>query len=177
MEGSDDPAFSDGATQTVAPGGFPELSPLGKRLELLRIERGISKQRLAQFAGTSRQQLWRVMTGKSELTSSLALRLAQALQVDQAALTDAHYHALGAMPAPTALIERAPRGPAPASLAEFVRSPELLERTLGTMPGGEEGRALKRAFLDAIEDVAASRALTLPPELFSVRRRVVNGEL
>src|SRR5436853_5611668 len=62
--------------------GFPELTPLGKQLEVLRIGRGISKQYLARFAGTSRQQLWRVMTGKSELTDTLRQRLAQALGVD-----------------------------------------------------------------------------------------------
>src|SRR3954468_6345035 len=66
--------------------GVPELTILGKRLEILRIERGISKQHLARFAGTSRQQLWRVMTGKSELTSSLRERLAFALSVDAQAL-------------------------------------------------------------------------------------------
>src|SRR6478672_11815710 len=62
--------------------GVPELTPLGKRLEILRIERGVSKQRLARHARTSRQQLWRVMTGKSELTSSLRDRLASALAVE-----------------------------------------------------------------------------------------------
>src|SRR5918993_2356732 len=72
---------------TVLPEGFPELTSLGKRLEILRIERGISKQRLARHAGTSRQQLWRVMTGKSELTSSLKERLAGALSVDPAILS------------------------------------------------------------------------------------------
>jgi DNA-binding transcriptional regulator YiaG len=36
--------------------GFPELTSLGKRIEVLRIGRGLSKQRLARFAGTSRQQ-------------------------------------------------------------------------------------------------------------------------
>src|SRR5437762_13807085 len=66
--------------------GVPELTALGKRLEILRIERGISKQRLARHAGTSRQQLWRVMTGKSELTSSLRERLAFALAVEPRSL-------------------------------------------------------------------------------------------
>lgn len=65
----------------MVPEGTPELTALGKRLEILRIERGVSKQRLARHAGTSRQQLWRVMTGKSELTSSLRDRLASALAV------------------------------------------------------------------------------------------------
>src|SRR5688500_83384 len=68
--------------------GGPELSLLGKRIELLRIDRGLSKQSLARRAGTSRQQLWRVMTGKSELTSSLCLRLAEVLQLDPRALRD-----------------------------------------------------------------------------------------
>src|SRR5215210_4686339 len=66
---------------SVLPEGAPELTSLGKRLEFLRIERGLSKQYLARFAGTSRQQLWRVMTGKSELTGSLRSRLADALDV------------------------------------------------------------------------------------------------
>src|SRR5215213_5059422 len=69
--------------------GVPELTALGKRLEILRIERGVSKQRLARHAGTSRQQLWRVMTGKSELTSSLKGRLAGALSVDPSMLSGA----------------------------------------------------------------------------------------
>src|SRR3569832_2109298 len=67
--------------------GAPELTQLGKRLEILRIERGVSKQHLARHAGTSRQQLWRVMTGKSELTSSLKERLAGALSVDPSQLS------------------------------------------------------------------------------------------
>src|SRR5688500_19784643 len=72
---------------STLPEGAPELTSLGKRLEILRIERGISKQRLARHAGTSRQQLWRVMTGKSELTSSLRERLAGALSVEPSALS------------------------------------------------------------------------------------------
>src|SRR5215203_1896527 len=74
---------------SALPEGAPELTSLGKRLEILRIERGISTQRLARHAGTSRQQLWRVMTGKSELTSSLRERLAGALSVDASLLSGA----------------------------------------------------------------------------------------
>src|SRR3954465_10901285 len=69
--------------------GAPELTALGKRLEILRIERGVSKQRLARHAGTSRQQLWRVMTGKAGLPSSLRERPASALAVEPAALSPA----------------------------------------------------------------------------------------
>ena len=72
--------------------GVPELTRLGKRLEILRIERGVSKQRLARHAGTSRQQLWRVMTGKSELTSSLRERLASALEVGHRSGVDDRRH-------------------------------------------------------------------------------------
>src|SRR6185436_5785991 len=72
--------------ESTLPEGVPELTTLGKRLEILRIERGISKQHLARYAGTSRQQLWRVMTGKSELTSSLRDRLATALSIEPATL-------------------------------------------------------------------------------------------
>src|SRR3954462_896106 len=74
---------------TTLPEGAPELTSLGKRLEILRIERGISKQRLARHAGTSRQQLWRVVTGKSERTSSLRERLAGALSVEPGFLSSA----------------------------------------------------------------------------------------
>src|SRR3954469_25794926 len=92
--------------ETILPEGAPELTALGKRLEILRIERGVSKQRLARYAGTSRQQLWRVMTGKSELTSSLRERLAQALSIEPATLTAAA--ALMAQVAPTVQPPSAP---------------------------------------------------------------------
>src|SRR5207249_10668404 len=69
--------------------GGAELTPLGQRIELLRIGRGLRSQHLARFAGTSRQQLWRVMTGKSDLTEALRQRLAQALEVEASALTTA----------------------------------------------------------------------------------------
>src|SRR4051812_406151 len=66
--------------------GFPELTALGKRIEVLRIQRGLSKQHLARYAETSRQQLWRVMTGKSELTPSLKQRLVDVLGASEAEL-------------------------------------------------------------------------------------------
>ena len=171
--------------------GVPELTPLGKRIELARMERRMSKRVLAQRAGTSRQQLWRVMTGKSELTSSLCARLADVLELDSRWLRDA---------------PRVPTGPssdfgsngsrhvengrlaehdalqlavAPAfceTLDEYVASPAGLERTLDTLPASEDGRRLKRALLNAIEDAAEARALKLPSSFFDLRRRIVNGE-
>jgi transcriptional regulator with XRE-family HTH domain len=193
--------------------GMPELTPLGKRLELLRIERRLSKSVLAQRAGTSRQQLWRVMTGKSELTGSLCARLADVLEIDSRVLRDApgERDGLGA-----ALARRGVRWsdvseasgwadvsesssaaaqPAPSnsnarvlaaqvdqtfepdqSFEAYVADSRGLERTLETLPMTEDGRRLKRALLDAIEDIAVERSLRLSPGLFELRRRVINGD-
>src|SRR5512138_1284064 len=79
---------TDAEAEDLIASGVPELTPLGKRIELLRIERRMSKRVLAQRAGTSRQQLWRVMTGKSELTSSLCARLSEVLETDSRILRD-----------------------------------------------------------------------------------------
>src|SRR5215210_2239805 len=118
---------------SVLPAGVPELTSLGKRLEILRIERGISKQRLARAAGTSRQQLWRVMTGKSELTSALCQRLADVLQADSRTLRNGGPHpghGNGSGPGASAEIGV----DAPADLTAYVTDPALLLRTLATLP-------------------------------------------
>jgi transcriptional regulator with XRE-family HTH domain len=159
----------------------PELTPLGKRIEMLRIERGISKQHLARFAGTSRQQLWRVMTGKSELTGSLRDRLAEALLVEAPSLS-AMATTTGAAAAATwsaagSIFVPAPE-PAPANeLAEYLANADAVAATLRTMPGGPAGRRLKRAFLDTLEDAAVEQGLTLDARVFELRRAVVAGEL
>jgi transcriptional regulator with XRE-family HTH domain len=165
----------------LAGNGVPELTALGKRIELLRMERRISKRILAQLAGTSRQQLWRVMTGKSELTSSLCARLAEVLEIDSRLLRDA-------LP-PNARSDRSSLDtgssagealrPAPRlceTLEDYVSSPDGLERTFETLPVSEDGRRLRRALLNAVEDVADARALKLPQAFFDLRRRVVNDE-
>src|SRR5919199_3925878 len=124
---------------SVTPPGpetFLELTAMGKQIEMLRIQRGLSKQHLARYAGTSRQQLWRVMTGKSELTSSLRQRLAEVLQVDA--------NALGAVlssPANT-FTTSAPLAPVVADqvdstavdFATFVADPRRLRLTLRLLP-------------------------------------------
>ncbi|HEX6051545.1 MAG TPA: helix-turn-helix transcriptional regulator [Gemmatimonadaceae bacterium] len=174
--------------------GVPELTALGKRIELLRIERRMSKGVLAQRAGTSRQQLWRVMTGKSELTSSLCARLADVLEVDSRILRDAERdreHALGVDPGPSPsrhlLLARAfdaarPIGNGHAAVPQFdtleayVSDARGLERTLQALPVGDDGRHLKRILLNAVEDMAHARALKLPAGFFDLRRRVVNDE-
>src|SRR3954471_6939257 len=145
--------------------GVPELTILGKRLEILRIERGISKQHLARYAGTSRQQLWRVMTGKSELTSSLKERLAGALAVDPSLLSNAggqsntHTFALASSFGISGL-DGADRG-APTS-SEYLEDPQFLAATLRTLPTGDSGRRLKRALLNTLEDLAVEAAQSLP---------------
>src|SRR5690348_919890 len=155
--------------------GLPELTPLGKQIEVLRIGRGLSKQHLARFAGTSRQQLWRVMTGKSELTDGLRHRLAQALHVETSALSP--------NPAMTSVGQTASADPAVAaraigvSLETYLNTPELAERTLRSLPNGDVGRELKRMILTALEDVALERRIPLPADFFELRRRVLSDEL
>lgn len=165
--------------------GVPELTPLGKRIEMLRLERRMSKRVLAQRAGTSRQQLWRVMTGKSDLTSSLCARLSEVLETDSRLLreplppegrnsgTEQRHLVLRnlareeghAEPAESRLCQ---------TLEEYLSSPDGLERTLDTLPLTDDGRMLKRALLDAIEDIAMARSLKLPDSIFELRRAIVN---
>jgi len=156
---------------SILPEGAPELTTLGKRLEILRIERGISKQHLARHAGTSRQQLWRVMTGKSELTSSLRDRLAFALSVESHALynRDDARDANGTSAAVT--VATAP------TLNDYLANPGLLVATLHTLPSGDGGRRLKRALLNALEDLAVEGSHVLPLDYSEIRRQVLAGEL
>jgi len=189
--------------------GVPELTPLGKRIEMLRLERRMSKRVLAQRAGTSRQQLWRVMTGKSELTSSLCARLSEVLETDSRLLRDASLQLDdGASPLAAQHDARNPRPPhiVPSAhrfdlggpyrrngdgygrdgdglgerfcetLEEYVSSAAGLERTFETLPNTEDGRRLKRALLDAIEDIAIARSIKLPQAIFDLRRAVVSPD-
>lgn len=156
----------------VSSPGSPELTPLGKRLEIMRVERGVSKQRLARRAGTSRQQLWRLMTGRAELTPSLRERLALALGVDPSQLSgqvasapDHASHTLAGAPATT-----------PTS-SEFLSDTSWLTATLRTLPAGDEGRRLKRALLDAVEDLATEAGRALPADFAEIRRGVLGGEV
>lgn len=155
--------------------GAPELTALGKRLEVLRIERGVSKQRLARHAGTSRQQLWRVMTGKSELTTSLRERLASALAVEPGELFSASSAnrpvAIGsAFGYPPAL-------PAAPSVSDYLAEPRYVIETLRTLPSGDAGRRLKRALLNAVEDLAVEAGTPLALDYSEIRRRVLAEEM
>ena len=182
---------TDGENSELDVAGAPELTTLGKRLELLRLDRRMSKRVLAQRAGTSRQQLWRVMTGKSELTSSLCARLAEVLGIDSRLLRDNTFdvvdgtarhparpmlHGRGSSQAvgPDLRLRPVPAaGPFEGTFEEFISDAHGLARTLDTLPNTEDGRRLKRMLLDAIEDIAIARALKLPHAIFDLRRAVV----
>lgn len=171
--------------------GTPELTPIGKRIEMLRIERGLSKQQLAKAAGISRQQLWRVLAGKSELTSSLCERLAFVLQTDISVLADfdaagaphgtlARWFASSGTDAVAMIPAGAPTFLAsapPGTFAEFVAGADLLRLTLAALPACDDGAALKRSVLDAIEDIAIARGVPLTPAFFELRRAVIAREL
>src|SRR5215213_7907317 len=166
---------------SALPEGAPELTSLGKRLEILRIERGISKQHLARYAGTSRQQLWRVMTGKSELTSSLKERLAGALSVEPSVLSGAsspasQTFALAATVSSPFVAHVGAQAAVP-SIAQYLNEPALLTTTLRTLPEGDAGRRLKRALLNTLEDLAVEAGHALPADYSEIRRRVLAGEL
>jgi hypothetical protein len=117
------------------------------------------------------------MTGKSELTDALRQRLAHALQVGTSSLTTGH----PGQAATPVLRQTAPsRSTAPAigiSLETYLATPEFAERTLRTLPNGDEGRELKRALLTALEDLAIQRRVRLPAEFFELRRRVLTEEI
>jgi transcriptional regulator with XRE-family HTH domain len=157
----------EGERATTERTGVPELTELGKKIEMLRIERGVSKQHLARFAGTSRQQLWRVMTGKSEMSLGLRHRLMEALGVNTFDIPNTRSEML------------APHAPrlTPKTFAEYVADLDTVSQTMATMPSGARGIALKRRYLDAIEDVAVEAGVPLSAAFFDLRRRVLTGDL
>ena len=157
----------EAASDNSLPTGAPELTELGKRIEKLRIDRGLSKQHLARHAGTSRQQLWRVMTGKSELSGGLGARLTEVLGVS----------VLSGLPISQPATRSTTATPLGDPLAEYLADPSAVARTLATIPGGPDGRRVKRRLLDALEDEAISRGIDLDAAFFDLRRRVLAGEL
>jgi hypothetical protein len=131
------------------------------------------------------------MTGKSELTASLCQRLAEVLGIDARVLRDPEAfaraltdvaerasHAGATLPA-SSMRQRLPwmGRSVPPDIAEYLADARNVVRTLATYPGGEEGRSLKRGFLDDLEDCAAKAGVKLDAAFFTVRGRVVNGEL
>jgi hypothetical protein len=53
----------------------------------------------------------------------------------------------------------------------------LVSATLRTLPSGDGGRRLKRALLNALEDLAVEGGLALPLDYSEIRRQVIGGEL
>lgn len=164
-------------TNSSEESGAPTLSELGRRIELRRLDRRLTKQQLARRAEISRQQLWRVMTGKSDITVALGARLSEVLDVDARWLvadTGARWPR-GFSSGPDDRLA-APSEPPVRTLAELVDRPAVLASVLAALPTDESGRALKRSLLNAIEELASAAALTLPAHFFDLRREVVNGQ-
>jgi hypothetical protein len=63
------------------------------------------------------------------------------------------------------------------SIVDYLADASLLTATLRTLPEGDAGRRLKRALLNALEDLAVEAAQPLPAEYSEIRRRVLAGEL
>ena len=63
------------------------------------------------------------------------------------------------------------------SIATYLTQPAQLVATLRTLPSGDAGRRLKRALLNALEDLAVESDQTLPADYSEIRRRVLAGEL
>lgn len=144
-----------------------ELTETGRVIDAHRTRRRLTKGGLARIVGISRQQLWRVMTGKSALTPALRDRLASALGADELR------HDIAASPrrvtdASPIATDREPR--ASSELLAYLRSPDAIARTLETLPGGSEGRWLHRAVFDVIEEMAAISGVPLDPETLRLRR-------
>jgi hypothetical protein len=119
------------------------------------------------------------MTGKSELTSSLRHRLAEALHVDAAAIGTALSSPSNTLSTSRHLASAVSNQVDPTAIdfATFVADPERLRLTLRLLPSGPTGMRLKRALLDALEDLAVEHVVPLSREFFDLRRLVVNGEL
>lgn len=165
-------------TNSSEESGAPTLSELGRRIELRRLDRRLTKQQLARRAEISRQQLWRVMTGKSDITVALGARLSEVLDVDARWLvadTGARWPR-GFSSGPDDRLAAPPPEPPVRTLAELVDRPAVLARVLAELPTDESGRALKRSLLNAIEELASAAALALPAHFFDLRREVVNGQ-
>jgi hypothetical protein len=116
-----------------------------------------------------------VMTGKSELTSSLRERLAFALAVEPLALYDRH-RSTKDQAAQSDQLDLTELAVVP-TLHDYLTEPARLSATLRTLPSGNGGRRLKRALLNAVEDLAVEAGQALPLDYSDIRRRVLAGEL
>src|SRR5258708_5315560 len=63
------------------------------------------------------------------------------------------------------------------TVSEYLSDVSHLVTTLRTMPAGDNGRKLKRALINALEDVAVESGRALPLDYSEVHRRVLAGDL
>lgn len=167
--------IGDAGDALLGGGNAPRLSETGRRIEMLRIARGISKQRLAALAGVSRQQLWRVMTGKAPFAGALRDRIAETLGSSAGQLASIpSTSGISFIAYPNSLEQQ---GDGAAALEAYLRRLDRLERSLRGLPSGGDGRRLKLLLLNALEEQAALRGVTIPAELLDLRRRVLASEL
>ena len=62
---------------------YPHLSKsIGKVIEILRIERGMSKSALADYADIQRCYLLEILNGKKNPTMNVVYSICEALQID-----------------------------------------------------------------------------------------------
>ncbi|HEY0997209.1 MAG TPA: hypothetical protein VGD77_14535, partial [Gemmatimonadaceae bacterium] len=65
----------------------------------------------------------------------------------------------------------------PLELQPWLGQHRRIEATLRSLPTGAQGRRLKRALLDLIEDIASEQRIPVTAGFLDLRRRVLNGEL
>ena len=111
------------------------------------------------------------MTGKSELTASLKLRLAGALACE----TDVIAAPSGRSDSTCETLSHAVR--APMTVSDYLTDANHIATTLRTLPVCDEGRRLKRALLHTLENLAAEAGRELPPDYSEIRRQVNAGEI
>jgi hypothetical protein len=62
-------------------------------------------------------------------------------------------------------------------VSQYLIEAQHLAATIRTLPSGDGGRRLKRALLNAVEDLAVEAGQSLPLDYSEIRRRVLAGEL
>jgi hypothetical protein len=63
------------------------------------------------------------------------------------------------------------------SVSEYLNDAQHLAATIQTLPAGDGGRRLKRALLNAVEDLAVEAGQALPIDYSEIRRRVLASEI
>jgi hypothetical protein len=63
------------------------------------------------------------------------------------------------------------------TVSDYLTDAQHLAATIHTLPTGDGGRRLKRALLNAVEDLAVEAGQALPIDYSEIRRRVLAGEL